>query len=1184
MVLTRSAWLGRFPLGAAYLLLVALLISACAAQQAAPGHAIEGNVDLPRFPSVSPDGSQIVFSWRGDLWKVSSDGGLAIRLTRHAGDDLRSAWSRDGSKIAFTSTRSGYLNVHLMQADGTDVRQLSHVDQSCILSGFGIDEAGHEVVLFAAAVEGDPDRLMRPYMIGLEGGDLIRLHDAFGSEPAVSPNGRFVAFTRGTSSWHRRHSRNPNTRDVWIYDRQTKTFTQITDWPGNDGQARWRNNDELLYLSDRELNCVNIYRVNLRGFDPASFDRAALKHERLTSFTEADVQNFDVSVDGNTAVFVVWDTLYRLDLQSPTSEPIALNIRGSTDDDDNFQLLSVNREVTEAALSPDGKVMAVIARGELFIRNVDDGSPTVRVTYTHAREKQPAWSPDGTRLYFVSTKDGIDSICVATVTLTRSDIRKQFEEALKAAEKAKTESSEKKPSQDESAKEEPTQEGEETKEKSESDDDAATVQGAEKSDVKEEAEKEEPKKEPKDKEQPLDPKRWHDAIRFEIKTLIESPHNDSSPSPSPDGKWLAFMRAPGNLMLLDLETGTERVLHKGWNAQLHWSWSADSRYIAYCDADRSFNYDIWVVPVDGSAKPVNVSRHPQSDHNPQWSADGKILNFISRRVDGQYDLYSVYLDKELEALAGQELNKYYEDAVAAAKKRKPLEVKKPGAKSEDAGRSQSTKPLDLDDAYLRLRRITRTTNSETNNLITPGGDRLVYNTLNGVWSCKWDGSDNKRIGGNAQVQHLTLTGDKVVVVEGGRAAIITIATGTTQYIDISDRIRIDLQEQASQKFLEAARMLGERFYHPTMKGLDWLALTERYHELARRTRTASEFNDVANRFLGELNASHLSVNSPSERMPNAQPYGRLGTIHRRVDDGFEVVAVVPETPAAKGKMALQPGDVITAIELQPIGPTDTIESMLKGRVGEETLITIRRKIGDEPRELHVFMRPISFSDFANLRYREWRLTTAEKVAQWSNGRIGYIHIRSMNEASLEEFERDLYAAAGDKEGLIIDVRNNGGGWIADRLLASIMVQPHAYTVPRGAEPVDTSNAYPLDRLFIQRYTLPINTLCNEASFSNAEIFAHAFKTLGRGTLVGQQTAGGVISTGSYTLIDGTTVRVPFRGWYLPDGTDMENNGAVPDILIPQTPEMEAAGDDAQLRAAVEDLLRRLPETEKTARE
>jgi tricorn protease len=224
--------------------------------------------------------------------------------------------------------------------------------------------------------------------------------------------------------------------------------------------------------------------------------------------------------------------------------------------------------------------------------------------------------------------------------------------------------------------------------------------------------------------------------------------------------------------------------------------------------------------------------------------------------------------------------------------------------------------------------------------------------------------------------------------------------------------------------------------------------------------------------------------------------------------------------------------------------------------------------------LDLLITPVSSGAERQLRYDDWQLAKARKVDELSGGRLGYLHIRSMGGPDLVEYERDLYAAAAGKEGLLIDVRSNGGGWTTDLVLASLMYPRHAFTIPRGADPIE-GQGYPQDRLYIQRFNGPVNMLSNEKSFSNAEIISHAFKTLGRGTLVGQETHGSVISTGAFTLVDGTRVRQPFRGWYLLDGTDMENNGAVPDIIVEQTPEDEAAGLDRQLEAAVEDLLKRL---------
>ncbi|MEC8818772.1 MAG: S41 family peptidase, partial [Planctomycetota bacterium] len=281
----------------------------------------------------------------------------------------------------------------------------------------------------------------------------------------------------------------------------------------------------------------------------------------------------------------------------------------------------------------------------------------------------------------------------------------------------------------------------------------------------------------------------------------------------------------------------------------------------------------------------------------------------------------------------------------------------------------------------------------------------------------------------------------------------------------------------------------------------------------------------------------------------------------------------------------QAGDVILSIDGTRIADGETIEGHLRGKVGEEVIVGIRRALPsgeDDPDaepamvELDAILEPISASAYERLRRAQRERSAQALVDEASDGRIGYLHIESMNQASLDEFERDLYAVADGRDGLIIDVRNNGGGWTADRLLSSITAMPHAYTVPRGSDP-SMRSGYPQDRLFIQRYVLPINMLCNEKSFSNAEITAHAFKTLKRGTLVGEQTYGGVISTGGTSLVDGTSIRLPFRGWYLLDGTDMENNGAIPDIVVPQDPADEASGHDEQLRVALADLMDRLPD-------
>lgn len=364
--------------------------------------AVDGNVDLPRFPSISPDGSQIVFSWRGDLWKVASVGGSAVRLTTHPLDDLRSAWGRDGAHIAFDSNRDGFQNIFVMNADGTDIRQVTNTDRPLSLIGFGTDDAGDEVVTFDSVLEGDVYRSKRPYMVALAGGDLVRVHDAFGSTPSANAAGSAVLFTRGGYyyGWPRVGNRGAESMDVWMFERGDGSFTQLTEWEGNDGNAKWAG-DAIIYMSDREFGNANLFRLSMPGGEGAA--------QQLTAFREDPVQHFDVSADGSTVVFVAWDTMYTIDLTNRQAQPVALTVNANEDEKDNYRIKSINRDVSEAALSPDGKVMAYVAYGDVYVRNLEEKSPTRHVTRSSSRERGIAWSPNGLKLYFVSDEDGTDS-------------------------------------------------------------------------------------------------------------------------------------------------------------------------------------------------------------------------------------------------------------------------------------------------------------------------------------------------------------------------------------------------------------------------------------------------------------------------------------------------------------------------------------------------------------------------------------------------------------------------------------------------------------------------------------------------------------------------------------------------------------------------------------------------------
>jgi C-terminal processing protease CtpA/Prc len=293
---------------------------------------------------------------------------------------------------------------------------------------------------------------------------------------------------------------------------------------------------------------------------------------------------------------------------------------------------------------------------------------------------------------------------------------------------------------------------------------------------------------------------------------------------------------------------------------------------------------------------------------------------------------------------------------------------------------------------------------------------------------------------------------------------------------------------------------------------------------------------------------------------------------------MKVVRVIPNSPASRSAVNLKINDVIVSVNGNPYSEKDNFYSLLNIRANERTLLAVRTADGNN-RE--VVIRPTS--NLRQLLYDEWVENRKKLVDQYSNGRLGYIHIQAMNNPSFEVFERELQAAGNGKDGLVIDVRYNGGGSTTDLLMAILNYKQHAYTIPRGAsedlerDKLKFRDYYPIgERLIFSAWLKPSIALCNEGSYSNAEIFSHAYKSLGIGKLVGVPTNGSVISTGGRALLDGSFVRLPGRAWFT-KATDVnqELGPAVPDIIVENTPDWIAKNTDDQLKRAVEELIKDL---------
>ncbi|NNJ87605.1 MAG: PDZ domain-containing protein [Akkermansiaceae bacterium] len=282
--------------------------------------------------------------------------------------------------------------------------------------------------------------------------------------------------------------------------------------------------------------------------------------------------------------------------------------------------------------------------------------------------------------------------------------------------------------------------------------------------------------------------------------------------------------------------------------------------------------------------------------------------------------------------------------------------------------------------------------------------------------------------------------------------------------------------------------------------------------------------------------------------------------------GWKIAEVIPNGPSDQTISKIHPGETILKVGEEEISENAPLSAYLNRRPSEPVNLTVADKEG---KQRDVKIMPISYSAARKLAQNARIDATAEAVDKLSGGKLGYIHVARMMWDEFEKFEHHLYGQGAGKDGLVIDVRNNGGGFTTDHLLTALCQPQHAFTIPRNG-----GAGYPQDRIVYATWNKPIIVLCNQNSFSNAEIFAHAIRNLNRGKLVGVATAGGVISTGSTKVLDAGSMRLPFRGWFSAiDGEDMELNGAQPHITIWNQPGELSAGKDVQLEKAVQTLLK-----------
>jgi Tol biopolymer transport system component len=1093
-------------------LFVRIVFAAAGLFLAAAAHAQVAPKPSLAEPSLSPDGREIAFASGGDIWTVPAAGGTASLLVTDPATDGRPLWSPDGREIAFTSNRNGSTNVYVLNLASGALRRLTYSDAGDQLDAWSRDGKW----IYFSSAENDVGRQPDIYRVAAAGGTPLevsreRYLGEFHSAP--SPDGQTLALmAKGISwnQWWRNGHSHIDEAELWLKPVAAGApYRKLLGASSKRLWPMWSPDGAALYFMSDESGAENIWRLALA---PGS------KPQQVTRFASGRVLWPSISYDGRAIVFERGFAIWKLDLATGQAAQVPIALRGAP-------AAAGERRLMEAtfrglAVSPDGKKLAVIAHGEVFAAPTKDGGPGQRITETTGAESDLAWSPDSKRLVYVSER-GLGS--------------QVFE---------------------------------------------------------------------------------YDFTTSKERALTPTDGYVTSPVFAPDGKALAYMRGDHELRVLTFGEGGriardavvfDGALQAGQGSRP--AWSPDGKWLAFAVTDRRSFRNVWVVPAaGGEARPVSFLANGNAADVIAWSPDGTYLVFDT--AQRSEDVHMVRVDLL------PHTPKYREDAfrdlfkapgtpgpkTPADKTEAPKPpVSEEQAKTAEANKEKTDEADAKDDAKPAAKSKVEPVRivfegireratfiplglSAEEPAISPDGKTLVFRARSGdaqnLYAYSLDElareppSPQQISSGRRPKGAYAFTADSKSLwyLDGGRIVTTAVETPRPRMVEVSAEMVVRFEAEKLVVFDQAWSTLDRFFYDPKFHGRDWKALRGEFLPYVAGAQTSDELRRDINLMIGELNASHSGINRPPEGF-GAAPPPRVGDLGLRFDrEAYEagrglVIREVIELGPAFVEGSIKPGETLVAVEGRRIGPTTNLESLLLDRAGKRTVLTIAAT-GGATREAVV--RPVSTTTATGLLYRAWVKSRRAYVEKISGGRLGYVHIADMGSDSLNQLYIDLDAQNQAKDGVVIDVRNNNGGFVNGYVLDVFTRKNFLTMTPRGLF------ALPSRQNLGQRALgAPTVLVTNESSLSDAEDFTEGYRVLGLGKVVGTPTAGWIIYTGAQGLIDGSTVRMPFIRIQGADGADMEGNPRPVDVLVERPLGESVTGQDIQLDAAVAELLKGL---------
>ena len=1056
-----------------------------------------------RDVQISPDGTEIAFCYKGDIYKVPSNGGTATQLTTQASYECSPIWSPDSKQIAFASDRNGNFDLFVMSADGGAARRLTTHSASEIPSTFTTDG---NYILFSASIQDPANSALFPtsamtelYKVPVTGGRTEQVLGTPAEMVCFDKSGKTFLYQdrKGFEDEWRKHHTSSITRDVWLYDSENGKHTNLTAHAGEDRNPVFAPDGQTVYfLSERDGSTFNVYSFPISS--PQSL-------KTVTHFKTHPVRFLSMGSNG-TLCYTYDGEIYT---QKQGDKPQKVKIDIIRDDQNTIADLNFSNGATSATVSPDGKQVAFIVRGEVFVTSADYNT-TKQITHTPAREAGLTFSPDNRTLAYASERNGNWELYMAKIAR------------------------------------------------------------------KEEA-------------------NFPNATAIEEEVLLPSDKTERTyPQFSPDGKELAFIEDRNRLMVLNLETKKVRQVTDGstWfstGGGFDYSWSPDGKWFTLeFIGNRHDPYsDIGMVSAQGG-KIINLTNSGYTSGSPRWVLDGNAILFITERygmrahaswgslndvmlVFMNQDAYDKFrLSKEDYELQ-KELEKEQKNTTEAKKN-----DKKKGDNKEKSEEKKEEKVKDivveLNNIEDRIVRLTPNSSDLGSAIITKDGETLYYlSAFEGgydLWKMNLRKKDTKLLhkmdAGWANME-MDKDGKNLFLLGSNTMQKMGTDSESLKPISYQAHVKMDLAAERDYMFNHVYKQEQKRFYNLNMHGIDWDAITKAYRKFLPHIDNNYDFAELLSEYLGELNVSHTGGRFRPQLKGDAT--ATLGLLYdwNHNGKGLLISEVVEKGPFDHARSKVKAGNIIEKIDGQEITPESDYSVLLNGKARKKTLVTLYNPQTKERWEEVVV--PVSNGVMSDLLYARWVKQRAADVDKWSNGRLGYVHIESMGDDSFRSVYSDILGKYNNREGIVIDTRFNGGGRLHEDIEILFSGKKYFTQVVRGREACDMPS---------RRWNKPSIMVQCEANYSNAHGTPWVYSHQKIGKLVGMPVPGTMTSVSWETLQDPTLVfGIPVIGYRLPDGSYLENSQLEPDIKVANSPETVVKGEDTQLKAAVDELLKEI---------